>query len=69
MTKKSHKNILVDEKTFGKKGHQKFWRMNRLFWVKVTWKSVTCEIFLDSLNTFLKSGGGMLHCLRGDGCP
>jgi len=28
---------------------QKFWRVKRLFGGKVTRKSVTCEIFLDSI--------------------
>jgi len=36
---------------------------------KVTWKSITCEIFLDSLNNFLKLGVKMLHCLRGMDAP
>jgi len=35
---------------------------------KVTWKSVTCKIFLDIVNNFLEEGE-LLHCLRGDGRP
>jgi len=38
----------------GGKGHQKFWQMKRHFWGKVTWKSVTCKNFLDTVNNFLK---------------
>jgi len=45
MTKKRSSEILADEKTY-------FWRMKRHFWGKVTWKSVTCEMFLDNLKKF-----------------
>src|SRR6218665_2651662 len=41
--------------------------MKRIFGGKVTRKSVTCEIFLDSLKDLWKRG--MLHCLREDGRP
>jgi len=50
---KMSSEILADEKTY--------------FLGKVTWKSVTCKIFLDSLKKFWNRG--MLHCLRGDERP
>jgi len=51
---KRSSEILADEKTY--------------FLRKVTWKSVTCEIFLDSLKNCWNRAE-MLHCLRRDGRP
>src|SRR6218665_912065 len=50
----------------GEKRHQKFWRMKRNFFGKVTRKSITCQIFLDRIKKLLK-GGNMLHRLGGGG--